>query len=65
MSLLKHIKFIIPRDVSILQHTDNLEADNKTSKWPRETLRINLTMVILQQPNLSFSIFGKLYSPSG
>jgi hypothetical protein len=31
-----------------------LEVDNKTPKYAREILHINLSMVIPEQPNLSF-----------
>lgn len=45
--------------MSILKYIGKLEADNKASKWGKEILHhINLTMVIPEQPNLSFSIFG-------
>lgn len=50
--------------MSILKYIGKLEADNKASKWGREILHhINLTMVIPEQPNLSFSIFGKFAPP--
>lgn len=50
--------------MSILKYTGNLAAGNKTSKWAREiSHRINLTMVIPEQQNLSFFIFGKFAPP--
>ena len=45
--------------MSILKYIGKLEADNKASKWGREILHhINLTTVIPEKPNLSFSVFG-------
>lgn len=50
--------------MSILKYIGKLEADNKASKWGREILHhINLTKVTPEQPNLSFSIFGKFAPP--
>lgn len=64
MSPLKYFKFINPRAMSILKYIGKLEADNKASKRGREILHhINLIMVIPEQPNLSFSIFGKFALP--
>ena len=45
--------------MSILKYIGKLEANNKASKWGREILHhINLTTVIPEKPNLSFSVFG-------